>query len=373
MILTLGAALLVGCATGPRFDARHPAVGLPASATNRAATNLAVTNLTTATLTNELDPTLLEPLTNFFTLGPGDRVEIELIGDPSTRATALVGPDGKLYYYLLPGLEVWGLTLGQTKALLEQELQKYIRDQPRVSLTLRTIESKQVWLLGRLNAPGIYPMNGPMTLLEAISLAGGPVSSRPYASLTGGALSSGTSATVEELADLHRGFVIRHGKFLPVDFYRLLHDGDLSQNIYLLPDDFVYLPSAVSQNVFVLGAVGEPRSVTYLPRMTLTAAIANAGGTIKYAYLGHVAIVRGSLTRPRIAVVDYRAIVHGRQPDVLLQPHDIVYVPFAPYRTLLRYADLILTTFVQTVGVNEGASAVTRGASPVGTFLPIAP
>ena len=70
-----------------------------------------------------------------------------------------------------------------------------------------------------------------------------------------------------------------------------------------------------------------------------------------------VAIVRGSLTEPKIAVVDYKEIVKGKAPDVLLEPGDIVYVPFSPYRTLVKYADLILKTFVQTVAINEGARA----------------
>ncbi|MHB8524420.1 MAG: polysaccharide biosynthesis/export family protein, partial [Limisphaerales bacterium] len=309
--------------------------------------------------------------TNFFTLGPGDRVEIEVLGDTTTRENTLVGPDGRIYFYLLPGLDVWGLTLAQTKALLEHELQKYIRDQPRVSLTLRDIQSKKVWLLGRLNAPGIYPMTGPMTLLEAISSAGGPVMSGPFASLAGRAGTSGTSASRQALADLHRSFVIRQGRLVPVDFHRLLRDGELSQNIYLEPDDFVYVPSTVSQSVYILGAVNLPQAVTYTPQTTLIAAMADVGGTLKDAYLSHVAIVRGSLARPRVAIVDYKAIVRGRQPDVPLEPHDIVYVPFAPYRVLTRYVDTIMNTFVTTVGVNEGASAVVRGASPVGTFLPV--
>jgi hypothetical protein len=42
-------------------------------------------------------------------------------------------------------------------------------------------------------------------------------------------------------------------------------------------------------------------------------------------------------------------------PDVQLEPGDIVYVPYGPYRYLVRYADLILKTFVNAVAINEGA------------------
>jgi len=66
---------------------------------------------------------------------------------------------------------------------------------------------------------------------------------------------------------------MRGGELLPVDFYRLLKEGDTSQNIYLRPDDFVFVPSALSQEVYVLGAVRFPRSLPYSERMTLVSAI----------------------------------------------------------------------------------------------------
>ena len=210
-------------------------------------------------------------------------------------------------------------------------------------------------------------MPAPMTLIEALSLAGGPSSSSsPLASLGGGPMSSGSS---EEIADLRRSFVMRDGQMLPVDFHRLVKEGDMSQNIYLRPDDFVYVPSATARDVFVLGAVLQPRPVVYRRRMSLVAAIANAQGTIKDAYLSHVAIVRGSLTEPEIAIVDYKEIVKGKAPDVLLEPGDIVYVPFTPYRTLIKYADLIVKSFVQTIAINEGARAVSRNVNPVGVNI----
>jgi protein involved in polysaccharide export with SLBB domain len=209
-------------------------------------------------------------------------------------------------------------------------------------------------------------MAAPMALLEALSVAGGPSSSASLASVGGGPAGAAFSM---EVADLRRSFVMRNGEVLPVDFNRLLKGGDLSQNIYLQPDDFVYVPGATAREVFVLGAVLLPRPVAYRERMSLVSAIANAQGTIKNAYLSHVAVVRGSLTEPKIAVVDYKEIVNGRAPDVLLEPGDIVYVPLTPYRTLVKYADLIVRSFVQTIALNEGARAVSRNVNPVGVNI----
>ena len=123
----------------------------------------------------------------------------------------------------------------------------------------------------------------------------------------------------------------------------------------------------------VLGAVGLPGAVYSGDGITLIQTIASAGGTIKDAYSSHVAIVRGSLTQPTISIVDYKAMLKGTAPDVVLEPHDIVYIPYTPYRTLGRYMDLILRTFVQTVGVNEGAHAVDSNAGSVGVNVQVNP
>jgi polysaccharide biosynthesis/export protein len=145
----------------------------------------------------------------------------------------------------------------------------------------------------------------------------------------------------------------------------------MTQNIYLQPDDFVYLPSGRVGNVHVLGAVATPRAVDYTNQLTLVQSVAQAGGTLRDAYPSHVAIVRGSLNQPRVAVVDFNAIIRGQAPDVVLEAQDIVYVPHSPYRVLNRYVDLILDTFVRTIGVNEGARAVSDRAIPVGVNVPL--
>jgi protein involved in polysaccharide export with SLBB domain len=267
-------------------------------------------------------------------------------------------------------MDVWGLTLSEAHTMLQKELGKYLTN-PQLTVTLREVYSKHVWLLGRMARPGVYPMAAPMTLLESIALAGGTAN-------------SGTVVTLQDLADLRHSFVMRQGQFLPVDFFRLLRDGDTSQNIYLQPDDFVYVPSASSQQVYVLGAVRAPRAVPYTDGMTLVSAMAGGSGasTVDWlmpgpsygvgpdAYLSHVAIVRGSLSNPQMTVVDYGAIIKGKTRDVALEPGDIIYVPNTPYATLKRYLNTIVNTFITTVAANEGIRAG-GGAVNVGVSVPI--
>lgn len=349
---TVLALTLAGCATTPQP---------PASAVIPAP--VAATNLVTPPDIPQLDPALLRSSAEAFVLGPGDILEIEYIGEPTSRATVRVGPDGKIYYYLLPGLDVNGLTLPQARQLIAQKSEAYLRKNPAVALTLRSVASQRIWVLGQLNNPGVFTLAAPVTLLEAVAEAGGPTSAAP---------AGGAGGIVAETADLKHSFVLRRGQMLPVDFEKLLNDGDPAQNIYLQPGDFVYVSPSVGQTVHVLGAVTNPRAVT-AGALTLVQTVASAGGTVDDADLSHVAIVRGSLNHPSISIVDYRAVIKGRAPDVTLEPHDIVYVPYTPYRTLTRYADLILNTFVRTVGVNEGAHAVDSHAGSVSVNVGVSP
>jgi len=335
-------AVLVGCRSPVRrFDPRSDSIVHPVSAADA----------------NRIKPEWLKPPSEPFRLGPSDRIEIELFGGADRHAATFVCPDGKIYFDLLPGLDVWGLTLQETKERLERELAAYYTH-PQVTVTLREVRSKCVWVLGRLNRPGLYSLTGPMTVLEAVAQAGGLFTSR-------------FGGTTEELADLNHSFLIRGGEMLPVSFQKLLRDGDMTQNVYLQPDDFLYLPSSLSKEVYILGAVSSPRPLGYVDDMTLATAIAKAQGVLPGACLTQIAIVRGSLAEPKIAVVDFKEIATGKVPDVRLEPHDIVFVPYSPYRTLEHYAKMVTDTFVRTVAANEGGRAASKQFTGVGVSNPI--
>lgn len=306
------------------------------------------------TVTNQLSPDLLQPPAEMATVGPSDQLDIEMQGIPTVTTT--VGLDGKVYFSFLPGVSVAGLTLAQAQARLEQEMSKYI-SHPDITVSLKTMVSKHVWVAGRVKRPGTYPIIGNMRLLEAISEAGGTAVSASF-------------VTTQDLADLRHSFVMRNGKALPVDFVRLIEEGDMSQNIYLKPDDFVFLPSSIYQQVYVLGAVTNPRAVPYTDHLTLVSALANVNGYLSQAYLTHVAILRGSLNQPRIIVVNYRAIVSGKATDVPLEPGDIVYIPLSPYRFITDYADLIVTTFVNAWSADMGIRVI-QGSGNTGVAVPV--
>src|SRR5262245_46105005 len=151
-------ALLTGCKTS---EPQRTSQFLPVVPPSRTMEKI--------TVENRIDPSWLKPSSDMFTLGPGDKVEIEIIGETNSLTATVVGPDGKVYFNLLPGIDVWGMTITEAKNTIQNELTKYIRGSPQVAVTLRGVESRRVWLMGRLQAPGVYNLAAPTTLLEAIS------------------------------------------------------------------------------------------------------------------------------------------------------------------------------------------------------------
>ena len=304
-------------------------------------------------------PELLSPPTTDYVLGPKDKIEIELFDEPGSRTETFVTPDGRVYFDLLGGVLAEGKSTSELKTSLENELYRYYQN-PQVGVTLVEAESQQFTVLGRVNAPGNYPIREPLKILDAIAVAGGLFTSR----FTG---------TTEELADLQHSFIVRDGQMLPVDFQALIRNGDLSQNIYLKPNDLLYLPSALTNEVYVLGAVTEPRPVGLMNEMTLTAALGRGLGILRTAHLDQVAIIRGSLTSPRIAIVDAAAILRGEATNIRLEPGDIVYLPGEKVISADQIGRNAVDTFVQVVAANEGANAGVGAdnASRVGVTVPL--
>lgn len=338
--------MLASCSTtqGPAFDPRYDKGTIDPSFT--------------ATAKRELIPSqLLQEPKDAFKLGPGDKLDIEILGETGSRAETFVTPDGKLYYNLLPGLDVAGMTTQHLKEQLDQKLVQFYKH-PQVSVNLVDVSSQRVWVLGRVNSPGIYPLKRPLRVLDAISLAGGLFTSR----FTG---------TTEELADLQHSFVVRNGKMLPVDFEKLVREGDLGQNVYLQPNDFIYLPSSLTNEVYVLGAVVEPRPVGFMNDMNLMAALGRGLGLRPDADLSRVSIIRGSLTEPKIATVNARDVIQGKATNIRLEPGDIVFVPGAGQISPENMGREAVNTFVRIAAANEGNSAATGSRGDVGVSVNI--
>ncbi|GAA5482041.1 polysaccharide biosynthesis/export family protein [Haloferula sargassicola] len=308
-------------------------------------------NFTNVKIDRKPSAKLLQPPKDPYILGPGDVVEIEIAEVSGTLARTFVMPDGMVYYNLAGGVRAEGLTQKEFASRLTEALKRdYTK--PLVNVSLVEVRSRRYWILGRVFKPGIYPLRQPTTLLEAVSQAGG-------------LFTSAFSGVTEELADLSNSVVIRDGEILPVNFEKLIRGGDASQNIYLRHNDYIYLPSATSSTVLLLGAVAAPQAIGYKDSLTLVDCIAQAHGPAPGAYTKQVVVVRGSLDKPQAAVVNLDGILTGKETNVLLQPGDIVWVPKRPLGLLESTVKVIFQDAARTIASGEGSRVAGGNQDPV--------
>lgn len=159
-----------------------------------------------------------------FVLGPRDEVEVFVWQHADLSRTAVVNPAGYLSYPLVGTIKASGLN-GETLASRIQEgLAKYIVD-PQVTVTVKTVRSQKVFVLGEVNRPGVFPLDGPVRAVEAIALAGG----------------------FTQDAEPRSVLLIR-GDLQQPELYTLALDRTLfqavtSENVRIQPGDILYVPT----------------------------------------------------------------------------------------------------------------------------------
>ena len=85
---------------------------------------------------------------------------------------AVVRPDGKISLPLLNDIAAAGLTPEQLRGQLTKAAAKYLED-PNATVVVKEIRSRKVFITGNVTKPGTYPLNGEMTVLQLIAVAGG--------------------------------------------------------------------------------------------------------------------------------------------------------------------------------------------------------
>jgi protein involved in polysaccharide export with SLBB domain len=291
------------------------------------------------------------PWQQHLTLGPGDTLNFALYLNDSAdqaRENVLIGPDGRVSYLQAQDVMAAGLTIEELRAKMDAELAKYYRS-PRTIVTPATIKSKKYFVLGSVARRGAYPFDRPMTVIEAIAQAGG--------------LETGVfELKTVELADLSRSFMVRQGQKVPVDFEKLFQQGDLSQNIPLEPNDYLYFASASANEIYILGQVLTPGLIPYTPNASAIGAISARGGFAPKAWKSKVLVIRGSLTHPETFVVNTSEVLDGKATDFRLKPKDIVFVSARPWARVEQLLDEGTRAFIE-------ALIVTYTGSKVGPFI----
>ena len=108
-------------------------------------------------------------------LGPGDRLSVQVFLHPESSTPpegAVIDVEGKLDLPLVGPVVLAGMTPDEARAFLAAELGRFLRE-PQVVLNVLELASRRVYVFGEMERPGAYPLDRPLTALQALSLAGG--------------------------------------------------------------------------------------------------------------------------------------------------------------------------------------------------------
>jgi len=158
-----------------------------------------------------------------YKIGPQDVVRIDVWKEPDISRTIPVRPDGKISLPLLNDVQASGLTAMQLATSLREGLSKFLTS-PQVTVTVTEINSRRVYITGEVTHAGALPILPNMTVLQALSSAGG----------------------FTQFAKLKNIYVLRteDGKQVRHPFnYKEVVKGNLTeQNIVLQPGDVIVVP-----------------------------------------------------------------------------------------------------------------------------------
>ena len=107
-----------------------------------------------------------------YRIGPEDVLNVSVWGDKELTMDVIVRPDGKISLPLVQDIQAEGLTASELSDTIHQKLRPFIKD-PNVSVIVKQINSPKFSVMGYVGKPGTYPLRGDVTVLEALSMAGG--------------------------------------------------------------------------------------------------------------------------------------------------------------------------------------------------------
>lgn len=226
--------------------------------------------------------------------------------------------NGKIH---LPGLDpvvVIGLTLLEAQEKI-QALYGLEISHVDIFLEYASRRHSKVELAGAVGIAEI-PINGRIRLYEVLSLA-----------------------QIAPDANLFKSYVIRCNQLLPVDLYKLVNQGDMSQNIVMYPKDKIFIADSMASTITVMGEVNLARVIP-LPHgsISLREAIAAAGGIPFTGDKRCIQVIRGNIACPKIYCLSWNHITYLPNDSLLLMPGDTVYISEKPITKWNRFIEQLL-------------------------------
>lgn len=263
-----------------------------------------------------------------YRIGVGDVLEIRVYNRPQlSRDAVRVEGNGMIRMPLIEGdVQAACKTEGELAKEITTRYARYYRNLP-VDVFIKEYHAREVALIGAVNEQGRYQMQRHIRLLELLTFAKGPsdkagrtinIVRGPRADVC----ATGDSTTAE-------------GGLIALSLNDTLR-GDEASNPYVEGGDIVTIPEA--EQVYVIGNVYSPKSLPLKETLTVSRAIAMAGGPLRDSKTDKIHIVRrvpGATDQSEI-FVNLSAIAHKKEVDLVLQPNDIIEVPESTGKSLIR-------------------------------------
>jgi polysaccharide export outer membrane protein len=166
------------------------------------------------------DPT--KPPEEFYVIGAGDTLNINVWKEPTLSGSVKVRPDGYITLPLINEVQVAGQTTANLRKTLEDKYKEFTTD-PFITIRVEAIASSEVFLVGQVGKPGAFPLSGNETVLQLLTRAGG----------------------LGIFADRSNIRVVRRDGSRVTEYtvdYDAIVKGDLKQDVLLRPGDRVIVP-----------------------------------------------------------------------------------------------------------------------------------
>ena len=275
-----------------------------------------------------------------YRIGAGDVLDIRILNRPNlSREAVRVEGNGVIR---MPLIDDEILAACKTEGELAKEIaEKYTRfyRKPQVDVFIKEYHSRQVAVIGAVNEQSRFELQRRVRLLDLLTYAKG---TSPKAGQTINIVHAPRTQVCEKTEATTQ-------EATAFSSYKLSDtlQGDPRANPYVEPGDIITVPEA--NLVYVVGNVFTPLTIPLKEPITLSRAVAMAGGIKQDSQKDHVRILRqdpGSATSREI-VVDLTAIEKKRAVDTALMPNDIIDVPLSGSKSFLRG---LLNTVAPSVG-----------------------
>jgi len=232
------------------------------------------------------------------TLGAGDLIKISVYGSPDLGLETRVAEDGSITFPLVGNVAVGGLAVSDAEKKLSGLLTGggFLR-KAEVNIIVTGLQSAQVSVLGQVNRPGRYPLDGRRNVMDLLALAGGI---------------SPDGGDVVSLIRKRNGATTKES----IDIVDMVQNGNLEHNVDMAANDVIYVERA--PRIYIYGEVQRPGTFRLERAMTVLQALAEGGG------LTPRGTERGIRIKRRGA--DGKLQIIDAKQDDLLQLDDVVYV-----------------------------------------------